>query len=438
MKRTTTSKALRPQQPKKATVSLDSLQKQIEELKKEIKTIEEIKTQIQTLTTQNESFTQQLQEKAGVKDLSKQISDLQNEIKTQNETILKEQKLHKEEIEQLKKQVSNIISQLSENSPHYMKEISQHLIVKELHSDWVISLLELSDKRIVAGSYDGMISINSIHYSSKMSIQHVKKTAHKSAVQSLCEISNKRLVSASDDTTIKIWDCSQLDDLNHIRTINGHNGQVWKVIPLTNERFASCSPFDNTVKLWNCNTYGQIFTPFEHQGLPFSIIQLKKQKEVIVICSREETRCLNFFNLCAPFDKEGTIHGVYTNHCNGLVELSNGYIAASRGVEGNKNDYNCIFIADPVKYLKIAEIIDKNYIIGASGLCCFGNGGFLYAHCNIFCQIVVIKGEYRVIYSKKTDLQNLYGKQCLISVYNVQDLINQNESGGFNVFSFVL
>jgi hypothetical protein len=60
---------------------------------------------------------------------------------------------------------------------------------------------------------------------------------------------------------------------------------VYKVITLTCNRFASYSDEDGTVKLYSSEIYEQIEIPFEQQIAPNSLIQLKRQREVLVISS---------------------------------------------------------------------------------------------------------------------------------------------------------
>ena len=60
---------------------------------------------------------------------------------------------------------------------------------------------------------------------------------------------------------------------------------MYKVITLTCNKFASYSDEDGTVKLYNSEIYEQTEISFEQQVAHNSLIQLKRQREVLVISS---------------------------------------------------------------------------------------------------------------------------------------------------------
>ena len=74
---------------------------------------------------------------------------------------------------------------------------------------------------------------------------HKEKAHDASWVHSLCPLNGNRLLSAGDlfDNTIKVWSLSdvELTLIKEIKAINEYTDDVLKVIPLSKERFASCS-----------------------------------------------------------------------------------------------------------------------------------------------------------------------------------------------------
>ena len=69
--------------------------------------------------------------------------------------------------------------------------------------------------------------------------------------------------------------------------------------------------------------------------------------------------------LSHPYQLLGTFNDVCASLSKGLVELSNGHIAASHYVP------NCIYIANPNTYKLITNIVDKEYITDCGGLCMY-------------------------------------------------------------------
>ena len=65
-----------------------------------------------------------------------------------------------------------------------------------------------------------------------------RKKVHDRCIWSLCEISRNRLVSSSYDKTLKVWDINK-DTLTHIKALQGHNENVFKVIFLIKDTIAS-------------------------------------------------------------------------------------------------------------------------------------------------------------------------------------------------------
>ena len=132
----------------------------------------------------------------------------------------------------------------------------------------VYSLIEFGDKRIASGGMDGNISISSYEESEKKWKRNIhKKKAHFGCVNSLCALTNNnRLLSGGIDYSIKLWTLSNVE-LTLIKDIKEHTNVIYKVIPLSKERFASCS-LDNTVKVWkDDNTYECISTLYHNNSI---------------------------------------------------------------------------------------------------------------------------------------------------------------------------
>ena len=70
----------------------------------------------------------------------------------------------------------------------------------------IYSPIELSDERIACGSYDGSIIVCSVNLITNQWKRDFKKEkAHNDSVISLCELNDNKLVSASYECNINIW-----------------------------------------------------------------------------------------------------------------------------------------------------------------------------------------------------------------------------------------
>ena len=287
--------------------------------------------------------------------------------------------------------------------------------------------------RIVVGRDSGKITLNQMNYETKeWKVLTQKDKAHDEGVTSLCELSNKRVISSSQDKTIKVWSVLSYNEIKLIKTLTQHKEEVLKVITLTDKRFASCSgDGDNgTVKLYNSETYKQIETPFEQQEFPSSLLQLKRQKEVLVISNYSKPPALHFYQLSPPYKLLGTVNGVWTTPV-GLIELSNGHVAASL------DNPDCIYIVDPLRYKIIATIENKEYIPYRGALHAFSNNSFIYVSemYGCLCEISMINGEYKISFKTKENEEDLIGT-CICVVNNGKYLISSNEHNGCNIFEY--
>ena len=79
--------------------------------------------------------------------------------------------------------------------------------------------------------------------------------------------------------SIKVWTVYDVD-LKFIKEIKQHTDSVYKAIPLSNKRFASCSS-DYTVRVWKDDSTYECISTLKHDDWINSILQLRG-KEVLV------------------------------------------------------------------------------------------------------------------------------------------------------------
>ena len=368
-----------------------------------------------------------------------QIDVLREELfllKQQNNNILQLIKEDREETNKIKLSIHNLVNLIKQNN-HITNPIqlsNKHFQVKDIHPDQIYTIIELKDQRIVTGSADGTICISNIDYENKkwqVRIKHQK--AHEGKIRSLSELNKKRIVSCGTDKLINIWDYSQKNALLHIHTLKGHTGGVYKVINLTQERIASCSFEDHTVRIWEGEQPFNLIHTYQQLRGTNSIIQLMKRYEVICINSSiKNGGYLIFYDLFSPYIKRGIIEGVMTNNPNGLIELYNGDVAVSKGCFPTPT----IYIIDPVRYIKISEITNSEYILDYGALSPRGKDSFVYVHHNYFCEISKIDEEYKIVFKHKVQKEKLYGANSLILTNRGEYLMVPNGHKGINVIKY--
>ena len=142
------------------------------------------------------------------------------------------------------------------------------------------------------------------------------------------------------------------------------------------------------------------------------------------------SRSLHFYQLSHPYKLIGTVKNVCTNYNKGLIELSNGHVAAS------DSDPPCIYIVDPQRYKVIATIEDKEYIPSSGPLYAFGNNSFIYVPLSggYLCEITMINGEYKNTFNTKESDDDLYGF-CICLLNDGKYLISSNRYGGCSIFN---
>ena len=324
-----------------------------------------------------------------VKEKNSCLNEKINELKSTISSILQRTITKEEMKEMIKEGLTPIIDiLLGEKTLERKEEIIQS---EDLNSA-VLSLTKTEDNRIASGGEDGNISISSYNLNEKKWKRDIhKKKAHEDCVSSLCNLNNNRLLSGSSDYSIKVWTISDAD-LKLIRELKEkHTNDVTQVIPLSKERFASCS-WDNTVKIWKDDeTYERIST-LEHDDWIGSILQLRG-KEVLVSCGDNSSTGVTFWDL-NNYTKQHNIEGYSVIHSSHMIELSDGNIAIS-----SKNEPYPIIIIDSNSYQVKKEIQSKELIIGCSSLCMFDKNSFIYVYEGAFLQIS--NEDFSILYNSQ-------------------------------------
>ena len=253
----------------------------------------------------------------------------------------------------------------------------------DIYGDCRISSLTVTeDERIASGGVDGNISISSYNVNEKeWNIDIYEWRAHIGNVYSLCALDgNKLLSSGGYDNSIKVWSLSDVE-LTFIKIIKEHTDIVPKVIPLSNERFASCS-WDKTIRIWEDYTY-QCLSILQHDDCINSILHLRG-KEVLVSAYdgfESSSRGVSFWNI-NNYTNQHTIQGYSAFGSTGMAELPNGNIALSSTVKPYP-----IVIIDTSTYQIVTVIQLQWQIIRCSSLCIFDEHSFIYVNEGTFLQI---------------------------------------------------
>ena len=201
----------------------------------------------------------------------------------------------------------------------HIVDINNIINIKTINerSKFVTSLLLLSDGRLASCSRDKTIKIYDIknNYHCDITLE-----GHTDCVTYISQLYNNILISCSSHT-IKIWSITQSSYQCDYTINNAHNDYIWKVIPLTNNRIASCSG-DKTIKIWNSNhPYNLINTLNGHTDDVRSIIQLK-DKDILI--SESDDNTLRKWNLLT-YQCDKIINNVWC-YKNSLLEIDNNRI----------------------------------------------------------------------------------------------------------------
>ena len=257
-----------------------------------------------------------------------------------------------------------------------IKEIIQSDELDKSKYDGIRSITETEDKRIASGGSDGNISISSYNINEmKWTIDIHKEKAHDNSIESLCTLNGNRLLSAGS-RLIKVWTITNTQ-ITPIKEINEHTWTVYKLIPLSKQRFASCSR-DQTVRIWKDNNTYQCLSTLPHNSDVRSILQLR-DKDVLVSCGHSSVFGVSFWNI-NDYTKQHSIKGYGVFEATHMIELFNGNVALSSYIHPYP-----IVVIDCSTY-QIVTVVHLN-IDYYSTLCVFNQRSFVYVHNGSFLQI---------------------------------------------------
>ena len=418
-----------------------NFQKQNKEIKDDIQDIKnkiiEFKEEIkQYIHPPNEPIQKKKEETFNSlkEELEKTKTSILPEIKSIKETLVKYKDIStmKEEFKKLENLLlsiqidTNYLSKGIVSQP--LKKLEDYISINNIHSNSINSIIELQDKRIALCSYDKSITVYSINYEEKKWTQDIKQVkAHEYIIDDICEISMNTLASVSEDKKIKIWKVNK-NNLELLSTLTKHTQQVYKVITLSEEQFATCSS-DKTIKIWsNVSPFNEVKT-LTNDGDVSNMIKLKTKE--IILSTNWSTMSIDFWDL-KNYTKITSIKGVYTHrNSHEMIELPNMFVAVSLVSEGNP-----IVIIDPINYCIVKTIKDPEYITDASALCVLDCHSFIYVKEGKVLQIS-IHNDYEIIYKNK-DKNKLRGWGEMITITNAYKLIIiPNKSNGIEIMKLI-
>ena len=277
----------------------------------------------------------------------------------------------------------------------------------------ISSLVETEDKRLACTCSKIIIfSYNPIKNKWKRDIEK----QHGSEVSGLCAMKGNRLFSCGT-ILFQVWALSE-EDLTLIKEINVHTKAVYQIIPLSNDRFASCS-WDKTIKIWKDDGSYECINTLKSDGVVVSILQLKG-KEELVSSSEDESynKEINFWDL-NTYTETHTVAGHSPFLPTHMIEIPDGNVA----VVSHEENY-CIVIIDTSLY-EIKKIIYVEYHIpNYSSLCAINDHSFVYTRDGNFVQISC--KDYSVVCKSRGE--NFNGVAGIILVQGGQFLAIENES----------
>ncbi|RAP34167.1 hypothetical protein DID80_07575 [Candidatus Marinamargulisbacteria bacterium SCGC AAA071-K20] len=133
----------------------------------------------------------------------------------------------------------------AENIKPYM---INHSCILHGHTDWVNSVTQLEDGRLVSASNDNTLKVWDLTQDQGQECVATLQ-GHTSLVRSVTQLEDGRLVSASFDSTLKVWDLTRAQGQECVATLEGHTDAVSSVTQLEDGRLISASD-DNTLKVW--------------------------------------------------------------------------------------------------------------------------------------------------------------------------------------------
>ena len=367
-----------------------------------------------------------------MEDMHKDIQEIKAKLNTITTTTFNTNNTNKTAIndQQLQQQQHTLPQQQQTYSSTDLYPAVLHINPK--CSSEISSLFVLQDKRLAMGSLDQSITICSIDVENRSYTIDIKKEkAHDNEINSICQFNDRDdiLVSSSDDNTIKLWQLFQYE-MKFLRVFDKHSDYVFKVIPLTNTRCASCSS-DRTVKIWRASVDD---APTELASLSMrnevrTILQLRSGNEELVASCRDET--IWFWNVNNDtYTHVHTITGYYALEPYHMIELPEMKLAVSSDTEEHP-----LVIIDTQRYEIVKVIEMRNYNIHKiSSLCMLNNTSFIYARDTTLIRFDAY--NYEVIHNINT-LDEVDGDWDIVAVEDGAYFVIGNESKGVTVFKNV-
>lgn len=141
----------------------------------------------------------------------------------------------------------------------------------------ISNLLVYNKTKIISSSSE--YSIDIYNYSNDcISLDFSIEKAHLQDINYLSQV-EEYLASCSSDNLIKFWKIKE-GSYEQIHTIGDHFSPVYKVISISNKKFASCGE-DGSIIIWNSETFEQITELIAHNCGVVSIIELSQSKNII-------------------------------------------------------------------------------------------------------------------------------------------------------------
>lgn len=357
--------------------------------------LSQVKTEVTKITTINKALTDRENKLLSIQ---KDISEIRYQLQLFQSTYIS------------KSNLSSTITKL-------------YSILNEKDKQYVSTMLELDDKRIVTAGSDGSLAITGIDFrNKKWNIYNLLEKAHDTYINSLTKIDSNRIISASDDTTVKIWYIHQENNntLNLLKTIKDHTKEVRKVLYISDNRFISSS-FDKKVIVWKIeNNNFKIIKTIEEELGPSAILQLKDKEIVIYGGKIGGEKAIMFWDY-KTYQRIHHINGVFCGSMNGLIQLPNGLVVAADGGRA-------IYIIDPETYKLLKTITNSQYIVYDHKLCSVSlldGDSFIYVHGNCLCQISVY--DYDILFKVKQ--QNEFIGEALLTIKGKYIIANHNQKG---------
>lgn len=316
-----------------------------------------------------------------------------------------------------------------------MFKLHSHIQVTSIHSDTITCITLLSDQRIVTGSgkFNSCICITSIDLAKKTWDNNIKyKNAHKYEISSLCEIKQNELISSSF-IDMTLWKIS-FNKIQKKIIIHSHSHLINKILLLKDKSvFLSCSN-GGTIKIWKNE-----FPPIQHEHFQIrekvhikSMIELQHDKTnnllVASVWNGSNTGGLFFYDK-TNYSKVTVFLCCYTTFPNGMIEISNGYIALSQKYK--------IIIVSPFKIEIVKEFHDKTLFMFHSSLSVLNSDSFIYAYDGIIVEITSANDKCEIIKTEKIYWEEFGGSCGLITLKdNYQGrkyIVSDNNYCGFGI-----